>query len=58
MGDFQRKSVIMLDKITGKKFMTCAREYIGKRKNHGGISACCCGKLKRAYGYRWKFAEN
>ena len=26
--------------------------------NHSHISACCKGKLKQAYGYKWQYKEN
>lgn len=33
-----------------------AERALGIPAAHASISACCLGKIKKAYGYRWKFA--
>ena len=30
---------------------------INKTKNNSSVSSCCKGKLKTAYGYKWKYAD-
>ena len=54
------KSVVMIDIKSGKDIKTFtsianAGEYLGKKS--GSISACCNGKRKTAFGYKWKFLE-
>lgn len=38
-------------------FMDIER-HMNIKKCHVGICACCKGKLKTSYGYRWKYAHN
>lgn len=35
--------------------MADANAYIGKPRESSGISACCKGRRKSAYGYIWKY---
>lgn len=53
--------VEMLDKNTGellKRFgsLIDAAHFLGKEKS-GHIVSCCKGKLKSAYGYRWRYGR-
>ena len=52
----------MIDIASGKHIKTfislsVACEYVGKKSNFTGISECCNGKRKTAYGYKWKFLD-
>lgn len=56
------KKVYMIDKNTDeiiKKFDAIieATHYIGKEKSCHIVS-CCKGKIKTAYGYKWKYVED
>lgn len=57
----KRKQIIMLDKDTNNIIMEfdgiCnALRYLNKNPNNTQtISDCCKGKLKTAYGYKWKY---
>ena len=61
IGEANSKTVLQLDKQTGeviREFPSTReveRQY-GFANTH--ISACCLGKLKSAYGFRWKFATD
>lgn len=35
-----------------------AERYLKIKKSHVGISACCKGKIKTSYGYRWKYVRD
>ena len=53
--------VLMLDKGTGaclQKFTAVheAARFLGGKKYATKISACCKGRRKSAYGYRWQYA--
>lgn len=53
------KSVIMYD-IQGNKLkefdsIIDANQHLGKHKHSSNINACCSGKRKSAYGYKWKY---
>ena len=53
------KAIVMIDKKTDKTIkqfnsIIDGTKYIGKN-NSGAIVSCCKGKLKTAYGYKWKY---
>lgn len=56
------KRVSQVDLLSGdviKVFDSLAEANLslGKKKSSGNISMCCSGKLKMAYGYKWKYLE-
>lgn len=34
-----------------------ANRFLGKKENDGGVSQCCRGRIKTAYGYHWRYAQ-
>lgn len=38
--------------------ITEAEEFLNKPRAEANISACCCGKRKRAYGYIWRYSDS
>lgn len=54
------KKVIMIDKLTNKDIKTFnsmaeAAESLGKNSRRScNISACCAGRSKTAFGYKWR----
>ena len=62
-GNNPSKAVLMLDKNTSeilKSFSSLheAERFINKPGGHQSISQACRGKLKTAYGYKWKFSSD
>lgn len=58
----RERAVECLDKTTGStvrifKSQAEANDWCGVSRYDGHISACCNGKQKTAYGYRWRYVE-
>lgn len=54
------KSINQIDINTGEIIKTfSSMNEAGKSlgKNYGPISACCTGRTKTAYGYKWEYAD-
>lgn len=56
------QNVLQIDKDTEEilaEYPSCsaAAREIGKPQGNRNISACCKGKQKTAYGYKWKYGE-
>lgn len=56
------QNVLQIDKDTDEiiaEYPSCsaAAREIGKPQGNRNISACCKGKQKTAYGYKWKYGE-
>lgn len=56
------QNVLQVDKDTNKviaEYPSCstAAKEIGKPQGNRNISACCKGKQKTAYGYKWRYGE-
>lgn len=47
-GDFIREFVSI----------SAAERYIGRKSANANISACCKGRLKKSYGFIWKYKQN
>ena len=61
MGSAVITSLILYD-LNGNfiKQWDCILDFyksINKTKNNSSVSSCCKGKLKTAYGYKWKYAD-
>lgn len=59
----RRMKVVQIDKDTGKivrtyNSITEALKVLGKNRHASDISSCCKGKRARAYGYKWRYADN
>ena len=55
------KSVLQISLETGEvlnEFESCnaAEKFLGI-KNGGGVNNCCLGKIKKSYGYFWKYRD-
>ena len=55
------KSVLQISLETGEilnEFESCAaaERFLGI-KNGGGVNGCCLGKIKKSYGYFWKYKD-
>ena len=56
-----KKDVLQISLETGEilnEFESCnaAERFLGI-KNGGGVNGCCLGKIKKSYGYFWKYKE-
>lgn len=59
----RRMKVAQIDKDTGEivrtyNSITEALKVLGKNRHASDISSCCKGKRARAYGYKWRYADN
>lgn len=59
----RRMKVAQIDKDTGEivriyNSITEALKALGKNRHASDISSCCKGKRARAYGYKWRYADN
>ena len=55
----QSKTVLQftLDNILVKEYPSIQQVYRETGFSQGNISSCCNGKLKTAYGYKWRYKE-
>ena len=56
-----KKAVLQISLETGEilnEFESCnaAERFLGI-KNGGGVNGCCLGKIKKSYGYFWKYKD-